>query len=197
MRRDVSFFVQADLEKVYNAYLNAATHAPFERTCKQERPYSISFGVNYSFKYNMNGGACTIHFMPHGTGTAVIMRFSVAQLAGARYEKYANDLNKAMTAFLPASLRPASYLMEDFINYQNGASAGARKAAPAATAAPVAPQQTPCAFCSNCGKPLRPGSRFCAGCGAAAPARKVCPQCGASTTETGAFCTNCGVRLSF
>ena len=102
MRRDIGFYVEADIAQVYKAYLSAAVNPPFERDCRDEPFHTISFGVNYSFKYNMNGGSCNIHLMPYGTGTAVNMRFSIAQLVGARYEAYAEDLNKA--SCLPRSV---------------------------------------------------------------------------------------------
>ena len=119
MRRDICFYVEADVKAVYQAYLNAATHTPFERSCQQQPYHTISFGVNNSFKYNMNGGACTIHFMPQGRGTAVNMRFSIVQLMGARYERYAEDLNKAMQAFLPVVPRQISCDVEEFLKPQN------------------------------------------------------------------------------
>jgi hypothetical protein len=137
MRRDICFYIEADVKSVYQAYLNAATHSPFDRSCQQQPYHMISFGVNNSFKYNMNGGACTLHFMPQGTGTAVNMRFSIAQLMGARYERYAEDLNKAMQAFLPVAIRQASYNVDDFLKPQNQLTPSSFQPAPAPKSAPA------------------------------------------------------------
>ncbi len=60
--------------------------------------------------------------------------------------------------------------------------------------------------CPNCGKPLRPGSRFCGNCGttlpssprqAAAPAAEqsaaaTCPHCGNPLRSSAKFCSVCG-----
>ncbi len=214
MRRDVGFYLEAPLDQVYQAYLAAATTAPFERDCKQEPWHTISFGVNMSFKYNMNGGACTIHFMPSGTGTAVNIRFSLAQGVGARYERYAEDLNKSVRRHLPVEIRPAGYVMDDFIKPENQLTPETfrRPILPAAPApvyqapAPVAPApvyqppmpaapQVP--YCANCRNPLTPGARFCAYCGmpVVAPAPRVCPNCHTPAQEGAAFCATCGTRL--
>ncbi len=192
MRRDISFYIEAKLDQVYQAYLNAAVNPPFERTCDQEPYHTISFGVNYSFKYNMNGGRCTIHLMPYNTGTAVNFRFSIAQAAGARYEKYAHDLNTAMQRFLPLAVQHTTFNIDDFLRPEN-------KLTPAtfSTGGTVAPAAPAAGFCTNCGNALSAGVRFCPQCGTpvAAPAKKVCPNCQTQAAPEDAFCANCGTRL--
>lgn len=66
--------------------------------------------------------------------------------------------------------------------------------------------------CPNCGKPLRPGARFCGNCGyvvaAAATPSPVqqpgssagevsvpCPKCGKPVRESAKFCNNCGQSI--
>ena len=63
--------------------------------------------------------------------------------------------------------------------------------------------------CPNCGKPLRPGARFCGNCGhtipatpaaqvgvpPAGPATIACPQCGKPVRVGAKFCSNCGKVL--
>jgi hypothetical protein len=63
--------------------------------------------------------------------------------------------------------------------------------------------------CPNCGKPLRPGARFCGNCGhtivaspaaqsgapPASPATITCPQCGKPMRVGARFCSNCGKVL--
>ena len=218
MRRDIGFYVEADLERVYNAYLQAATNKPFERTCSKEPFHTISFGVNYSFKYNMNGGSCNIHLMPCGSGTAVNMRFSIAQAVGARYERYAEDLNNAMRAVLPVLIRPSSYNMEDFLRPENQITPATLHPAPAPVVAPMptpvitpapvvaaAPMAAPAPvqaevdirYCVHCGGALTPGGRFCSGCGAPTKAaeEKICPNCQAKAKANDTFCYMCGTKL--
>ena len=202
MRRDVGFYVEAGIQEVYQAYLNAATNKPFERECKQEPYHTISFGVNYSFKYNMNGGSCSIHFMPYGSGTAVNMRFSIAQAVGARYGRYAEDLNKAMREYLPRPIQEKEFDMDEFLKPQNRVTPAslqnAPTPAPVVTAAPVAtpvpaPEIAATKFCTGCGAPVPPNGRFCTQCGKAV--QKCCPSCNAPAAETSLFCANCGTRL--
>lgn len=199
MRRDIGFFVDASLEHVYNAYLQAATNKPFERDCNQEPFHTISFGVNFSFKYNMNGGACTLHFMPLNGGTAVNMRFSLAQGAGARYEKYAQDLNKAMQAFLPVIPKEANFNVDDFLKPENQITPESNSVPVAPTpVAEAAPTPAPVAkFCANCGSPIASGAKFCSACGTAIPmsAQKCCPACNKPVKDTDAFCGACGTKL--
>ena len=197
MRRDIGFYIAANIEQVYQAYLNAATHKPFERTCSQEPLHTIAFGVNYSFKYNMNGGSCHIHLMPCGNGTAVNIRFSIAQAAGARCEKYAQDLNKAMQVFLPVTPQPATYDVDDFLKPENQVTPATLQKAPAQNTPVNASANAPATtFCVSCGSKLDPDARFCSHCGKpVAPAQKVCPNCQPQFDSDAAFCSVCGTRL--
>lgn len=219
MRRDIGFYIEANIQQVYEAYLNAATHKPFERTCDQTPYHTISFGVNFSVKYNFNGGACNIHFMPSGTGTAVNMRFSLAQAFGARYEQYAHDLNRAMQEFLPVIPRSAKYNMDDFLNPANQITPAnlqsSAAAVPSAAAGCVpsstvyhtpptraqtspaysAPAQTPPTY----NAPVQPQDthtaevRYCAKCGSALiPGALFCIQCGTQLkVPAPRICSNC------
>lgn len=65
--------------------------------------------------------------------------------------------------------------------------------------------------CPNCGKPLRPGAKFCGNCGAilpvgaaarppdavvpAAPDNAACPHCGKPVRVGARFCANCGQAI--
>ena len=120
MRRDVCYFFSADVVSVYNSYMTAATNSRFRRNCNQEPYHTISFGLNFSMKYNMNGGACTIHFIPYHGGTAVDLRFSVAQVAGARYEKYAKDLTSAAMDVLGVPAQLFSLNIDEFLKESRG-----------------------------------------------------------------------------
>ena len=204
MRRDMGFYVEAGVDQVYQAYLLAAKNPPFERDCKEEPYHTIGFGVNFSMKYNMNGGSCTIHFMPWRTGTAVNMRFSIAQLAGARYERYALDLNAAMQKFMPIPPVPMDFNMDDFLKPENQVTpATIRQAAPAPRipqepapyihpAAPQSYQPAPAPVYPSY-QPVPPVTP------APAPApqsgKKFCANCG-DTLKTGArFCSSCGTAV--
>lgn len=64
--------------------------------------------------------------------------------------------------------------------------------------------------CPKCGKPLRPGARFCGNCGATIPAAaqavgapqiaegdvSPCPNCGKPVRRGAKFCTHCGTKMA-
>ena len=195
MRRDLGFYIEAPIEQVYNAYLQAATHPPFSRSCRQEPFHTISFGMNFSFKYNMNGGSCTLHFMPYGSGTALNIRFSIVQGAGARYGLYAKNLNLSMQNYLPCIPQPANYNINDFLQPENRVtpSGVAPSPNPQVFEAPVIPHTM---LCCHCGNPLPFGSRFCVHCGVAVETnQKRCQNCNSLVSNNAAFCGKCGTRL--
>jgi membrane protease subunit (stomatin/prohibitin family) len=49
-------------------------------------------------------------------------------------------------------------------------------------------------FCSECGKAVPPGAKFCPSCGAAQKAGGGCPGCGEPVPDGAAFCPNCGTK---
>ena len=99
MRRDICHYYEADLPSVYNAYAKVASEK-FGKNCEYHNGYKLSFGLNFTVRYNMNGGACTVHFMPCKSGTAVNVRYSIAQLFGARYNAYDEELTKNVIGIL-------------------------------------------------------------------------------------------------
>lgn len=208
MRRDVCYFFAADVKSVYDAYLAAATNAKFRRTCNQQPYHTISFNLNFSMKYNMNGGACTLHFMPYQNGTAVDLRFSIVQAIGARYNKYAQDLTNDASVVLKLPYQQANVSVDEFLKAENQltehdirtVSSGTTQSLPPVTAVAAAPVAAPVAvaerLCGNCGKPLVDGASFCVHCGTkAAKQGTFCPSCGAAATADASFCPNCGTKL--
>jgi len=61
------------------------------------------------------------------------------------------------------------------------------------------PAQPRAGVCPACGRPLRPGSVFCRGCGAkvagGGTGRTYCPECGSRLRHGATFCTKCGKQL--
>lgn len=49
--------------------------------------------------------------------------------------------------------------------------------------------------CTNCGKELADGSKFCDGCGAKQQERLICPNCGAQNEPDNTFCHSCGASV--
>lgn len=173
MRRDICFYFESDVVNVYKAYIAAATNSQFRRECHEEPYHTFSFGVNFSFKYNMNGGSCTLHFMPYGSGTAVDLRFSLAQGVGARYGKYAADLSNAASSYIGVPYSQANIDINEFLKEENKVTASA-VTPPSVPAQPVAaqpvapqPESTPFVpkFCANCGTKLLENAKFCVNCG--------------------------------
>ncbi len=216
MRRDVCYFFAADVVSVYNAYLAAAKNPPFERTCNEEPYHTFSFGVNFSFKYNMNGGSCTLHFMPCNGGSAVDLRFSIAQGAGARYGKYAKDLTERAVAILRVPAQESQIGIDEFLKECNKVYAGSSQpqtfASAPASVAPSNPTMSPApqpasapapaavsngaGFCHNCGAATVENAAFCSACGASLKVKSAfCSSCGTKAVDGAAFCHNCGNKL--
>lgn len=215
MRRDICYFFAADVRSVYNAYLSAATNAKFRRDCGQEPYHTISFGLNFSAKYNMNGGSCTIHFIPYRGGTAVDLRFSIVQLGGARYEKYAKDLTNDAVAVSGVAAQQLSLDINEFTNPLNKVTPDTVTSSdsipePEFIKTPTAPKTnlrmsssmmssataSGSKFCSNCGKALAETDSFCTECGTKIQKQSnSCPACGSATAPGSKFCANCGTKL--
>ena len=169
MRRDLCYFYPVPVEPVFDAFVQAAKQK-FGKNCKIDAYKTLSFGLDYSFRYNMNGGSLTLHFMPYNNGTAIDMRYTVVQLMGARYQKHADDVLIFVNAILGAQAQKIQIDVNEFLAYETGIPSAPIGAAPQAVpqaqtnAQPVqsAPQAR---FCTNCGKPIVPNAAFCTGCG--------------------------------
>lgn len=214
MRKDLFCYYPVPVANVYHAFLRTAKEQ-FGKNCREEIPGKVfSFGLNYSFKYNMSGGALTLHFMPYQNGTAIAMRYTVIQALGARYSRHAQDMTNYANRILGATAQMNPPLnMQTFLSYessQGGAQpAAANNAQPPMqnyaqppvqnyAQAPAAndAQQIGSCSCTYCGKLLTPGAKFCVSCGNPVPAApSVCPSCGKPFRQGERFCTGCGSRL--
>ncbi len=198
MRRDVCYFYPVSVDKLFNAYYTAATNAKFRREPNVEPYHTMSFGLNFSVKYNFNGGSCTLRFIPYQNGSAINLRFSIAQLYGARYEKYANDLSHDAAAVLGVAPQLVKIDVEHFLAPNNMVSATVQNAE---SSKPIVEVNEPKKenLCANCGKALEEGAKFCIYCGSAVAekqnAKRFCTNCGAEAKEGAAFCMKCGNKL--
>ena len=190
MRRDVIHYYEKGIAEVFEAY-RAAAMQKFGKDCRAQPYHTLSFGLNYSIRYNMNGGACTVHFMPYGTGTAVDVRYSIAQIAGARYGAHDQELSQFVTSVIGVPVQKLDISADTFLIEQNKVSAQTY-AAPQTAQQPVYQQpqqpvyqqpqqpvyqqpQQPVyqqtvqpqvsKFCGKCGSRLVPGAAFCGNCG--------------------------------
>jgi hypothetical protein len=177
MRKDLVYFYQADTASVYQAYTEAIRKV-FNKTDFMSQPYSVlQFMLNYSFKYNMNGGSCTLHFLPYQGGTAVNARYSIAQLIGARYAKHEKDMRSFVEKTLGISAQQIDLDIDVFLQQEtnvNQMAQSQQEVMQQGVKAPVA-QQAPSQangqpqrwFCPQCGRPN--DSNFCVGCGTRRP----------------------------
>lgn len=118
MKRDLFHYFESDVKTVYAAYVKAAKEK-FGKDCSTTPYHTVSFGLNYSFKYNMNGGACHIHFIPYKTGTAVGLRYTIVQMFGARYEAHDSDMVGFVEKEIGAKSTNISIDMEEFMKDSN------------------------------------------------------------------------------
>ena len=118
MRRDICLYYEKELPEVFSAYVEAINKR-FGKDCNPAPYHTIQFALSFSFKYNMNGGGCTVRLMPHGRGTAVNVRYSIAQAVGARYEAHCRDLSNFVESILRVNSAGINIPVEEFMRPQN------------------------------------------------------------------------------
>ena len=123
MRRDLVYFYPAPMKLVYDAFYNAANQR-FGKDCKADPFKTLQFGLNYSFKYNMNGGSITAHFMPYQNGIAVNLRYTIIQAFGARYQKHAQDYTAYVDGLLNVKGALIQLPVEQFLDYESRTPSG-------------------------------------------------------------------------
>ena len=118
MKRDIFHYFESDVKTVYSAFLKAAKEK-FGKDCNAAPYHEVSFGLNFSLKYNMNGGACHIHFIPYKSGTAVGIRYTIVQLLGARYEAHDSDMLSFVEGEIGKRATSINIDMEEFLKDSN------------------------------------------------------------------------------
>ena len=190
MRRDLVYFYERPVKAVFEAFEQAANRQ-FGKNCKTEPYVRLSFGLNYSFKYNMNGGSLTAHFIPYQNGTAVNLRYSIVQPFGARYKAHAHDLTQYVNGVLRVAGQQIQLDVSRFLEYAAGAPASV----------PVQKQAAGGVKCPRCGAGCAEGELFCSSCGMALtqPEQQerpvFCTSCGAVLRQDGRFCHRCGAKI--
>lgn len=219
MRRDVCHFYAAPVDRVYHAYLTALGNDKFDRECREEPYHTLTFGLNFSMKFNFNGGSCIVHFIPYQNGTAVDLRFILAQGAGARYEKYDRELCDAVMAVCGVPALPLELDIEVFMDERNQVTpatfaatpAPAPVPAPAPAVVPVAaPMPTPVPAPAPVPVPVAVPAPAPVIVPEEAPVEAVAPEvtpttdaaevrtchvCGHEAGEEDKFCRQCGAKL--
>ncbi len=99
MKKEFFCYYEKEPIEVFHAYRQAASQR-FKKSIHAEEYWKLSVNWLTMWKYNMNAGACEINLIRHGTGTAVCVSFSVAQLYGARFDTCYNDMNGHVAAIL-------------------------------------------------------------------------------------------------
>ena len=185
MTRDVCYYFEKSYVEVYNAFLCAAREK-FGRDCKQEEGKILSFGLNFSFRYNMNGGALRIFFMPYATCTAVNLHYIIAQLCGARYGAHAKALVSYVESILNVKGVETRLNVNAFLAYTPATGV----AMPADKTAVSAKQR----ICPKCRRSISMDSSFCQYCGENLTQARFCVNCGKPYQEGDRFCTGCGTK---
>lgn len=215
MQKDVMHFFNTDVKSVYMAYLAALQNQPFEKNCMQQPYHTLRFNLGFSLTYNMNGGTCTVRFMPYYGGTAVDVNFSIMQLIGARYEAFDRQLTDRVIDILCVPVQALQLDVKEFQRPENqvvfeGAQPSYQQeqrppqdVPPTMNnASPVNPWQqpgmevpTPTAGgqCKKCGATLLPNAKFCSRCGASTEV-ELCKVCGRPLLPNARFCSLCGQK---
>ena len=191
MRRDLCYHFYADTKTIFDAYLSAIRDT-FDKGASGTPFIKISFGLDFSFKYNMNGGAGTVRFMPLNDGTAVNIRYSIAQAWGARYEAHAEKINSEVSKRIGVQAKPFNINVEEFVEEFVKYEINQNRASAQATG-----QFSD--FCPSCGAGYNGTPKFCTTCGKVIPPKNVsrsCPACHSVVAPGANFCARCGAKQS-
>ena len=159
MRRDIFHYFDANIQDVFQAY-QQTIQTKFEKNVTATPYHTISFALSFSFRYNMNGGSCTVHFMPYNNGTAVCVRYTLIQAMGARYGAYNQRILEEVEKLLCIKAQNVDLNVDAFLQSSNQV-----------TSAPTKPQEMPqrtrelAAFCPKCGIKFGENDLFCYNCG--------------------------------
>ncbi len=211
MRRDLVYFYPLPINQVYDAFTQGANQK-FGKSCKFDPYKTLSFALNFSFKYNMNGGSLTAHFMPYQNGTAVDLRYTIVQAVGARYKAHARDYILFINGILRAQGTLINIPVQQFLDYEARTPSMPRQnfqpaqpqmppqpapqqqmpVQPPQQQAPAPQQQMPVQQQAPMQQqaPVQPAPQQQASRGS------FCTKCGAPATPGAAFCTKCGNKLS-
>lgn len=160
MRRDIFHYFSASVQNVFNAYYQAI-QTKLEKNATATPYHTISYPLDFSFRYNMNGGTCTLHFMPYNGGAAVCVRYTIFQAMGARYGAYNQRLLDEVEKLLNMKAQNVNLTVEAFLETSNQA-----MAAPMQQESPQPqPSRELAAFCSKCGTKFDETDLFCYNCG--------------------------------
>ena len=194
MRRDICYYYRADVQTVYDGFYRAICK-DFDKSPSINPPFTIGVDLKFSFRYNMNGGACTVRFMPSNGGTLVNLRYSIAQLMGARYGAHAEAIEKAVYQTINLRGESTSVDAEIFVRYEKEQMLKqSGQCAPAQPAQHVA--NAPTGTCTKCGMQYSSGQKFCVNCGEKIQqkAEKFCTSCGKKIAAESKFCCECGAK---
>lgn len=183
MTSDLAYLYNKDLQTVFNAFSKAANER-FGKDCSAEGLKNLVFGLNFSFKYNMNGGLLKVWFMPYQGGTAVNLHYVIAQLFGARYKAHARDLIEYVNNILGEKASEINLDVNEFVNQPDIDVVTQPNMG-------IKTEESSEKACISCGKQIPKESAFCPYCG---QKQAVVCVCGRPFGDGENFCPNCGSK---
>ena len=199
MRRDCFHYYPCPVEKVFEAYAKALSNPPFKKVPTLQKYSLITFGIGFSFKFNMNGARVFVHFMPQGQGTAIQVRFTIVQIALARYQAYDDLMTQHVEQILGIKSKPMDG--SAFVGGQLDNMPGDGDEVPEPMPLPQGETPEPMPLPQGeVPEPLPlPESNQPNPAPAPAPAPqnapKFCSNCGAPLAPGAKFCSNCGAKI--
>lgn len=163
MRVDIFHYYSAPIEKVYDAY-NLAIKKVFKKDSAESYLLELTFWLNFSFKYNMNGGECHVHFLSYNNGTVVDVHYVILQALGARYHAHDKDLTTEVEKILRVYATDIKIGVDEFQKQQSFFNTS--NAPSLATSIENNQEVQKAKFCIKCGTPFSEAALFCSNCGA-------------------------------
>ena len=163
MTADFIHYYPKPIQEVYNAY-KLAIQMVFNKNATEKPFEELVFGLKFSFRYNMNGGNCTVQFTPYPRGTEVRVHYMVVQAVGARCKAHDTHMTAGVVKVLGVPAFDSYTGVEVSFAMQEQPLTNTFGAAPLTNEnASVSPKAK---FCSTCGAPFAESASFCSSCGA-------------------------------
>ena len=170
MKKEICHYYPKPKEVVFLSYeraVNELLGAKIEKTPNE----SLIFDLEYSVKYNINGGGCHIRFAAYNGGTLVELKFVLAQATGARCgaidSGLANLVENALGVESNAVYEGFDALVEMMNAPQPQPQMRNDPQYPPQARQGTQPPQNNCRdnFCPRCGTKFAPNDNFCTRCG--------------------------------
>lgn len=162
MKKEFCHYYPKPVEEIFTAY-DRAVKVVFGADAEKAPNKLIEFDLEYSFKYNINGGGCSIRFTESNGGTLVGLSYVIAGAMGARCNACDLDLTEEVEQIVGVQSKNVYEEFDELVRRMNTPPPPPRGYGAGQGNMPHDGGRAN--FCSRCGKPFAPNDNFCTNCG--------------------------------